>query len=1085
MARGWHAALGTGREPSTDQVAAILAPPHGRHSVNAGAGTGKTSTLALRAVYLIEAGHLRADEIVVVTFTKKASAEIGSRIADTLDRAIANGAQLSRGGRGVNCTTIHALAADLLREFAFEFGSVTTRAITDGEAHAIFQHAFRALLDDRLGVDAHAFPIAEMNLETLERDLGKLALRLKNHGIAPHDFETRALAQADRLASQTWGQLWTNGSGKRSGRQKDLDPKVSVSAQARSREAQRERANIRVVSALLCEFDRRLAAAGAATYGDLIGNATRLLLQRPELVTRLRARWRYLLLDESQDTSALQLAFIETLFGQPAESDAAGMMPVGDTRQAIYGFNGADERVMERLALSADASHPLVVNRRSPQEIVDAGHAVLVDAGIIDAQTPLLEAFAGNAGFGCVRVENFGADNETIKQRVEREAAAIAREVTRLLSEGAQDNEIAILVRRRTHAAAYVRALNERGIAAALDRRSGLFVAAEIRDLLAWMALLVDLGNRQAAVRVLQSPLVGISDAALISLAARDDWIERFLRGDVDGDLDIDTRMRLAAVREHLTVLLPNVALPVDEALAAMLTELPIAASYVRLGQTVGASAIGAQAIVNLRSFAQLTREFADERPGARLREFVDDAERRIRYDDDPQEAELELDGVRVLTIHQAKGLEWPYVFVACSTRNQYGNAEPTDRVVGYDLDSGAFGLKNDVDGRETLRWLIMRDEHDPDTGERVVQSRRAMLAEREQARVFYVAITRAKRRVYVTAPVPHGGAEARYLASIRAWAESTEPGVDLRFDTVALAATAESATMTSSLPPASRVTERIAAVAEPPAAVVRPRLSFTAIAAFQQCPRRARLQYRLLLPDLRESRPRLVAVDTDADVSATNAARLGSLAHRTLEFWGRAVIAGQPIALDDAFAAARLEFADATQAEEKRAVASARHALEALAGYTLLAVETPFEIVFGEVRVEGVIDLIARDANGRLFVIDYKTGRTEDEHYALQLTLYRRVAQLRYPHDCVDAAILRLRPEGASFAPGAEMPADEFDRAIAAVGRFESNVAKVGTWCDFCAYRGSPCMAPLQAADTSDLCADRSATASITSRAG
>jgi len=876
MAHWWRAALGVGREPSADQEAAIVAPATGRHSVNAGAGTGKTSTLALRALYLIEAGPVRANEIVVVTFTKKAAAEVGSRIADTLDRAIANGAQFSRDGQGVMCTTIHALAADILREFAFEFGArAQTRAISDGEAYGIFHEAFRALLDGQLAIDARAFPIAEMNLDTLERDLGKLALRLKNHGIAPSAFESRALAETDRFGRQTWGQLWSAGSGRNRDKRKAQSPKEPVTPQELAREVERERANIHVVTVLFAEFDRRLAEHGAATYGDLIGGATRLLRERPALVTRLRARWRYLLLDESQDTSDLQLAFIETVFGTPGELDAAGMMPVGDARQAIYGFNGADERVMERLAKVADATHPLVVNRRSPQEIVDAGHAVLAYGGIVDASTPALEAFAGRGGLGCVRVQNFGESGESIKEHVEREAAAIAREVERLLRDASTEpSDIAILVRRRTHAAAYVRALNEHGVSAALDRRSGLFVADEIRDALAWMSLVLDLGDRQQAVRVLQSPLCGLNDAAMIALADRKDWLDRFLRDDLGDDLQPETGARLDRVRALIEALLPAVALPLPAAIGQILTQLPIAASYARLGNT-----IGAQAIVNLRSMELLAREFADEHPGSRLRDFVDDARRRILYDDDPQEAELELDGVRVLTIHQAKGLEWPFVFVACSTKNQYGTVDPTDRVVMYDLPSGAFALKNDVDGRETFRWLTLGCEHDPNTGERASDPERARASSREQARVFYVALTRAKRRVYVTAPSPAPRkSEAPYLGAIRTWAESIESGVDLAFDVPSIAADVPSIADMGSAPPRGAhtrrlVTERIAVAAPAAASAFRPRASFTAISAFETCPRMARLRYRLLLPDLREARPRFVGFDSEADALPANAA--------------------------------------------------------------------------------------------------------------------------------------------------------------------------------------------------------------------
>jgi DNA helicase-2/ATP-dependent DNA helicase PcrA len=1056
----WYvSALGDGKNPSRDQIDAIEAPATGRRSVDAGAGTGKTSTLALRALYLIESKQVRADQIVVVTFTKKAAAEIGSRIADTIDRAIAAGARFERDGRGVRCTTIHALAAEIRREFAFDFGfAAPPRGISDGEAYGIFHDAFRALLDNRLGVDTAAFPIAEISLTQLERDLGKLALRLKNHGISPEAFAASASVEAERFGRQSWGQLWSDGTGKNVGKRKGEKPKECVGRAQRESEAEREIANIAVVRALFEEFDRRLAEHGAATYGDLIFETTRLLRVQPDIVKRLRRRYRYVLLDESQDTSDLQLAFLETVFGPPGDADAAGMMPVGDVRQAIYGFNGADEQVMKRIADAADETLSLIVNRRSPQEIVDAAHAVLLGAKVIEANVPRLEAFAGSGGLACVRLQNFGEVGGTVKERVESEAKAIAREIERLLGDPAiHTSDIAILVRRRTHAAIYVRELNERNVSAALDRRSGLFVAPEIRDALAWMSLLVNIEDRQAAVRVLQSPVCGLNDAATVALAKNSDWLARILEDRVEIGIDADTRSRLEEFRTLLVALLPSVALPLPLAIADLLATLPIAASYVRIGQTRGAPMIGAQAIVNLRSLEVLAQEFASERPEARLRDFVADAKRRILYDDDPQEVELDLDGVRVLTVHQAKGLEWPYVFVACCTKMQYGTTDPTDSVVRYDMARGAFALKNDVDGRETFRWLCVGNEHDAETGEYPELSERKKLAEREQARVFYVALTRAKRSVYITAPAPENKGEALYLASIRAWAQALEPGVDLRFDTNARATpTARTGT------PMQLVSERTAAVVTIAASTFRPRVSFTAISTFETCPRMARLRYRLLLPDLREARPRFVGFDGNVTATIPNAARLGSLTHRALELWGRSSIEGFPRSIDDAFASARLEFADVSELDATRARATAVRAVEALAGYALLAVEEPFEIVVGDTRVEGAVDLIARDARGRVVVIDYKTGRTAGEHYALQLALYRRVAALRYAGDAVDAAILRLTPESAvmEFAPS-EAPSD-LESAIAGVGSFESDVANVGQWCETCAYRGSPCMAPL-----------------------
>lgn len=1056
MTEWWRSALGNDREPSEDQITAITAPATGRHIVDAGAGTGKTSTLALRALYLIEKGHVRADQIVVITFTNKAAAEVGSRITDTIDRAIANGASFAGTGSGVECATIHALAARILREFAFDLGLTTPpRGISDGEAHAVFHEAFLALLGDELDVDTSDFPSAELNLETLERDLGKLALRLKNHGITPQFFADRARAEAQSYGRQCWGQLWSDGTGKNAGKTKtNVLPKSPTTPENRRREAERECANIRVVAALFADFDRRLEASGAATYGDLIWRTTRLLREYPTLAKRLRQRWRYVLLDESQDTSKLQLAFIETLAGKADDGDACGIMPVGDSRQAIYGFNGADDAVMERLAEDADGRHPLIVNRRSFQEIVDAGHAVLERAGVIDGATPRLEASGGSRSLECVRIQLFGEPGETIKDRVAREAAAIGREVRRLLEDPqVKTNDIAILVRRRTHAKAYVRALNEHGISAALDRRSGLFVTDEVRDVLAWMSWIVDLRDAQAAVRVLQSPSCGLSDATTIALAGRKGWLDEFLADATYGNLDADTRSRLDRVRTTLAALLSTVGIPLPQAVRQILKTLPIAASYVRLGE-----AVGAQAIANLRGFEELAYAFAKERPGSRLRDFVDDVKRRILYDDDAQEAELDVDGVRVLTIHQAKGLEWRFVFVACSTKGQYANAEPTDRVVAYDIGSGAFALKNDIDGRETFHWNLLSVEHDPETGERLKPGPRASAHEGEQARVFYVAVTRARERVYVTAPANTGSGEVPFLAAIREWAQEREPGVDLSFDREPAPLSTSAISRNAFTQP--RLIERPPAIVRPSPAFIRPRISFTAISTFEICPRKARYRYRLRLPELRGTTPRFVGLDGDDAPALLNAARLGSLAHRALELWGRARIGGRPIDIADAYESALHEFADATREEQERAKASAAQGALALAAYTVLDVESAFAIDVGDTSVEGVIDLIARDPEHRLIVIDYKTGRGEADHYALQMALYHRVASLRYPHEEIATAILRLSPTAATFTSGNALPPGDLENAIAEAGLFESDVAKIGSWCDSCSYKGSPCTA-------------------------
>jgi len=191
-----------------------------------------------------------------------------------------------------------------------------------------------------------------------------------------------------------------------------------------------------------------------------------------------------------------------------------------------------------------------------------------------------------------------------------------------------------------------------------------------------------------------------------------------------------------------------------------------------------------------------------------------------------------------------------------------------------------------------------------------------------------------------------------------------------------------------------------------------------------------ARYRYRLGLPDLRERRPRYVGLGEPRS-SFGSAARLGSLTHAILEAWGRGRIDGRPLGIDAAFERAALEFADVPEDDAASARARASRAMAFLAGYELLDVERAFAITVGEVVVEGAIDVIARGPDGRVYVIDYKTGTTGDEHDALQLALYVRAVAEVYPRDRVSGPILRLTPTCFELALAPALSDEAIETAV------------------------------------------------------
>ena len=432
---------------------------------------------------------------------------------------------------------------------------------------------------------------------------------------------------------------------------------------------------MRFVAGVYRRFNERLDEAQAATYGDLLTLATKLVAEHPEVGEVLRQRWRYVLIDEFQDTAPSQLAFLRELFGDPehAERELTNVTAVGDFRQSIYGFNGADPGIMRRLAEAADAIYPLAENRRSREQIVHAAHAALSAALAGYNVGAAMQAMRGRSQAACVYARTFGETGEPIASRIEQEAEGIASEIARLRDQGMEANDIAVLLRKRTHAHRYVRAMAKRGIPVALDRRAGLLDMPEIRDARAWLRLLVDFDRpvalALALVRVLKSPQLGLDDEGLARVAAvaRHDWAAVVLDGVADDRLDEVVRGRLEQLRVWLALLLPGRSESAPLGVRRLFSTVPLAASYADDPQ-------GDQRLANLRAFDMLAQRFAADAVDPCLVEFVRYCERCVDYEEAVEEADLDVDGVAVMTVHQAKGLEWKVVFAPGADLLHYGD---------------------------------------------------------------------------------------------------------------------------------------------------------------------------------------------------------------------------------------------------------------------------------------------------------------------------------------------------------------------------------------------------------------------------
>ncbi|GAC1305767.1 MAG: hypothetical protein NVSMB21_07800 [Vulcanimicrobiaceae bacterium] len=1060
-------------ESLTDEQRAVVdADLVGPRLVDAGAGTGKTFTLVQRAAALVRRGALRADELLVVTFTKAAATEV----SDRLERALGTHTQ-----RRPTCGTFHAIAGGLVREFAYESGfSPDLRVVDDGRARGIFAVAFADAIAGRLDVDLSAFPSLD-RAKALERSLAREILSLKARGADVSEALARARAAAAWLEGLEYGAVTHLVKARTRARAGWPKPEPPRSADERRDEAARERLNVDVVAAIFARFQALLDREHLMTFGDVIARATALLRNDAAIASTLRARWKHAIVDEFQDTNAEQIAFLEALFG----AELVPVLAVGDVRQAIYEFNGARPEGIVEFRARARECLPLGINRRSLQPILDVAHAALAELGGVAAHlnTPLA-AHRGGAAPTCVRLELFEGPDA-----LEREAAAIAETIAALVASGVAPSACAVLLRTRTRAEVFARALRARGLAARLVGGVGFFDAPEIREVVAWLRLASDPTDAYATVAALQGAAIGLGDGAIAALARGGDLARGAQLDPVPPDLNATERARLERFRRTARVVCALTDAPLVRAVRAV-----IDASGADVARAAESDALApgdalAQVRANLEKFVRTAADFAADRPLARLAELIAELRERDDLELDLPIAEIEGDRVPILTIHGAKGLEWDHVFVADVTQQIFplANNDAREVVARFDPATGALALKHGVDGRPTLRWYLSAHEHDA-SGNVLERDSKSSL---EEFRLMYVALTRARDAVYVTGRKRRKDSISKCFNAVRTWVAIQDASCEthrlsaLHTGEMPLPAARE---RTSALAIARTLAARSArASALPPSAAGRRgALSYTAIDTYERCPRRARYRYVFGLPDfsdespiVRDGRADRDGRDGDDAYDAYDAydgpmlrktrdpARYGRAIHLALETLAAARIAGDPIAstpaaLDDALAAAFVAEAWSPSDERRLAMRTAlARASAALESLTPLAAERRFDVTLDGVAVGGAIDLIARDARGVPVVVDYKTGRTAGEAYDLQFALYAYAVRDAYP--TCETRLLRIGDRDARFETIVPASDERLRAAVANAASMTSDEPRPGAQCASCPYAYDACdAAPL-----------------------
>ena len=663
----------------------------------AGAGSGKTRVLTHRIAYLLATGRARAGQILAITFTNKAAAEMRERA----------GALVGEDARRMWVSTFHSACVRLLR----------------------YEHEAAGLSSSFTIYDAQdSQRLIQMVLKAMDVDIKRFTPKMVAARISDAKNELLGPARYAELAGK--------------------DP-VS-----------------RIVADAYVEYDKRMRASNALDFDDLIMRTVDMLRANPLIAEHYHRRFRHILVDEYQDTNHAQYVLVRTLVGEGADGvEPAELTVVGDSDQSIYAFRGATIRNIEEFERDFAGARTILLeqNYRSTQNILSAANAVIARNNGRRAKN--LWTASGDGAL----ITLDAADSE------HDEARFVVGEIDRLADGGADWGDIAVFYRTNAQSRALEELLVRQGIPYRVVGGTRFYERREIKDALAYLQVISNPDDTVAARRVLNVPKRGIGAKAEEAIAAhasrygvsfgaalRHLWLRAGSPVGEGEGIDVDALARPAASDEAGVELVaptrgagdspagarageaassPGAAAPAGAPDSAGAPEVvgitPRAAKSaaafwglietLRAAEARGASPADileevldrtgylaelrrsddpqdASRVENLAELHSVAGAFAADAPGGGLADFLERV--ALVADSDQVPAEGQRGGqVTLMTVHTAKGLEFPSVFVT-------------------GMEDGTFPHQRSLGDESELE---------------------------EERRLAYVAITRARERLYLT----------------------------------------------------------------------------------------------------------------------------------------------------------------------------------------------------------------------------------------------------------------------------------------------------------------------------------------------
>ena len=738
-----------------------------------GAGTGKTRVITERFVWLLNEKKLKPDEILAMTFTEKAAEEMENRVLDALPL----------GSGELWISTFHSFCDKILRRHGMDIGLPNDyRLLDETESWLLVRKNL-----DRFALDYYR-PLGSPT--KFIHSLIKHFSRCLDEEISPGEY----LRYAENIK--------LNNDAAEVVKKLDLS---DFTEQQRKELLKSEILRVGEIANAFHLYRQILIENNCLDFAGLISNAVKLFCERPLILEKYRQQFKYILIDEFQDTNLAQYSLVKLL-----SAPKNNLTVVGDDDQSIYKFRGASISNIMQFKEDFPAAQEVVLieNYRSGQEILDLAYQFIIqnDPYRLEAKLginkKLISRSADKAEISCIH-----------EMTGEAEAAAVVRKIVELRTTNrAEWSDFAILVRANDSAGQFVEALEQAGIPYQFYAMRGLYHKPIILDLLNYLKLLDNYHESAAVFRVLNFSHweVDYSDIVKITHYARLKSVSLFEAVKTAAAIQGISLAGLSQVNKIISEIEKDSRIAKEKKTTEVLLNFLYQSGYLDFIKSDNERK-ARENLNYLQQFFQKIQRFEAAHTDAGIADFLELVKMeqeagesgRLAFDEN-----IGPDMVRIMTIHSAKGLEFNYVFIANLVDRKFPTDERKepikipDALIREKLSAGDFHLE-------------------------------------EERRLFYVAMTRAKRGLFFTFADDYGGGRkkrpSRFLQELGYGDKSGKGDKDgeAKMDVIQL-----------------KIVERADAICSSKQKIELPKwFSFSQMQMYEGCPLRYKFNYILKIP--------------------------------------------------------------------------------------------------------------------------------------------------------------------------------------------------------------------------------------------